>query len=111
MKAISWFYFSDTESSNRMGDEKLVQKSFTVNDSNTVGGSPFLEKDKRNRVNCTFNLRDQIWTMNCRLINAKAYDSAPYGMKIEFIDGKNLYRTNTSFLKVVGKFPNFLPHS
>ena len=103
-KAISWNYLSPA-GSNGNNDLKLIHKNLKGN--NSIGRSPVVQEDKRKRTNCTFDFLNLIWTLKCRLINAKAYDSAPYRLKVEFYDSTLLpYMTNNSFLKVFGKFPN-----
>lgn len=105
IKAISWYY--SVSDDNWTDSEKLVQKTFKVNHSNEVSGNPLLKPEKRNRTSCTFDHQDQILTMNCRLTNAKAYDSVSYGMKVKFRAGTTIVITNTSTLKVVGKLTSF----
>jgi hypothetical protein len=103
MKAISWYY---TFSADNWADHhKLVQKKFKANASSEVSGNPVL---KRNRANCTFDFLNQIWTINCRLLNAKAYDSASYGMKVEFNGSPVINLNNTSSLNVIGEFKIFV---
>lgn len=97
MKSISWINFR-SDNANWKDDKKLVQKTFTANKSND---EPV--KRRSNRVNCTFDIRKQIWTMSCCLTNATPKDSASYGLKIEFDEHETIHAPNTTSLKVVGK--------
>ena len=96
MKTISWISFSSEDNWNNA--IKLVQKIFSANISNGV-----VVKRRSNRVNCTFDFQNQIWTMSCSLTNAKADDSVHYGLKVEFNRHPSIYAPNTTSLRVNGK--------
>ena len=101
IEIVSWYYIESYKNLNSKDSIKLIHLNINTTDSNEVSARPSEGAEKRSRANCTTERRIQFRTIHCRLINVKASDSAPYGLKLQ--GGSVTQAANITFLEVVGK--------